>query len=68
MKAKIEKRRSALYAAVKAQRPDLYQSAIYVAEIAACKHGVSLACAADIETAAMDLAASAAGISVGVPA
>ena len=66
MKEKIEQRRKALYRAVKAQRPDLYEGAVAVGHMAdPIFHppGASvLNIAAEVECCAMQLAAKAAGI------
>lgn len=67
MKDKIERGRKALYLAVKANRPDLYQMAIRVGEMAIFHHGVSIECAAEIELGAMNLAAVASGIDTHAP-
>lgn len=66
MKERIEKRRKALYLAVKQQRPDLYEGAVQVGHMATVDFGGSdeLKRAAAVENAAMSLAAQAAGIDV----
>lgn len=64
MKERIEKRREALYLAVKNLRPDLYEGAIRVGHLALISFGGNdeTRRAAAVECAAMDLAAAAAGI------
>ena len=66
MKEKIERRRKELYRAVKAQRPDLYESAVAVGHMARPMfhpNGTDEdAIAAEVECCAMQLAAKAAGI------
>lgn len=68
MKAKIEKRRKEIYRAMKAQRPGLYESAVYVGHMALREFhppGTSeQAIAAEVEACAMQLAATAAGIAI----
>ena len=67
-KERIEARRKAIYRAVKAQRPDLYQSAVSVGHMALpIFHPAGtdeLAIAAEVESCAMLLAAKAAGIDI----
>lgn len=66
MKERIEKRRKALYLAVKQQRPDLYEGAVHVGHMAMVDFGGKdeVKRAAAVENAAMSLAAQAAGIEV----
>jgi hypothetical protein len=68
LKEKIEKRRKELYRAVKAQRPDLYESAVHVGSMARPIFHPSgtdeQAIAAEVEACAMQLAARAAGIEI----
>ena len=67
MKEKIERGRKALYLAVKNNRPDLYQRAVQIASVAQINGNLKLDLAAEIESACMDLAAVAAGITVPLP-
>lgn len=68
LKERIERRRKELYRAVKAQRPDLYESAVAVGHMAlpifhkpgADENDI----AAEVEACAMQLAAKAAGIDI----
>ena len=66
LKEKIERRRRALYLAVKHERPDLYEAAVRVGHMALIDFGGAneLARSAAVEIAAMDLVARAAGIDV----
>lgn len=63
MKERLEKRRKALYLAVKQQRPELYEGAVKVGHMAMVDFGGSdeVKRAAAVECAAMSLAAEAAG-------
>lgn len=65
-KEKLERRREQLYAAVKANRPDLYRRAVEVGHMAMEAFGGSneLQRCARVEMSAMELAALAAGIDV----
>ena len=66
LKERIERRRKALYAAVKAERPDLYEAAVRVGHMALIDFGGrdENKRAATVEIAAMDLAATAAEITI----
>ena len=64
LQRRIAERRERVYAAVRNNRPELYQSAIYHAEAMHLRHNVGLKCAADIEAGAMSLVAEALGLDV----
>ena len=66
MKERLEKRRKALYAAVKNNRPDLYERAVQIGHMAMADFGGhdENKRAAVVEGAAMSLVAEAAGIDV----
>jgi hypothetical protein len=63
---RMERRRKALYQAVKAERPDLYQRAVEVGHMALADFGGrdEAKRAAAVEAAAMSLAAEAAGLPI----
>jgi hypothetical protein len=68
LREKMRKRREALYAAVRAQRPDLYESAVKVGHMAMIDFGGAdeTKRAAGVEHAVMSLLAEAAGIRIAV--